>query len=129
MERSNVVDVRIQNEVLRAEEDRCAAIEGGDWAAVAGCLEDDFTFTHANGNSEDKATWLSHASEKKQQFQLQDVLVRPLGEVAVLSGKCLVTIHEARGEARQLDLDIVQVWTKRSGDWRLLIHHGVKRST
>jgi ketosteroid isomerase-like protein len=115
-------------EIIEAEEERCRVIAANDWAALDKILGDDFTYTHSVGFTEDKASWMASIADRPRVITRENLVVRPLGDVALLQGRLLMTVTPPDGEKLELDLDVLQVWTKRNGAWQLIANHGVKNT-
>jgi hypothetical protein len=116
------------DEVLKAEEARCLAIEQTDWAALDRILGDDFVYTHSIGKRETKDEWVAGLKKLDRAVVRNDLSVSVVGDVAWLSGTSVYRYAQPfNGDSHFGSvLDVLQVWVKRDGEWQLVAHHGVK---
>lgn len=119
------------DEVLKAEKARCRAIEQTDWVALDSILGDDFVYTHSTGKHETKDEWVAGIKKLDRAVIRDNLSVRILGDVALLSGTSVNRYAEPfNGDSHFGSLlDVLQVWVKRDGDWQLVANHGVKLPT
>ena len=115
-------------EVLAAEERRCAAIAAEDWDALSEIVADDFRYTHSTGKTEDKTSWIAGIAARRRAVEHENLAVRSLGDVALLSGSSVYRYAEPfRGNSHYgAVLDVLQVWVRRPGGWQIVAQHGVK---
>ena len=118
----------VTQEVLDAEERRCAAIAAEDWDAVRQVVADDFLYTHSNGKTEDRESWIAGIKPRRRAIEHEGLVVRSLGEVALLSGSSVNRYAEPfQGDSHYgVILDVLQVWVRRPGGWQIVAQHGVK---
>jgi predicted dithiol-disulfide oxidoreductase (DUF899 family)/ketosteroid isomerase-like protein len=118
----------VTTEVLAAEERRCAAIAAEDWAALGEIVADDFRYTHSNGRTEDKPSWIAGIRTRRRAVEHEHLAVRSFGDVALLSGNSVYRYAEPfRGDSHYgALLDVLQVWVRRPDGWRIVAQHGVK---
>ncbi|MBO0823951.1 MAG: nuclear transport factor 2 family protein [Actinobacteria bacterium] len=118
----------VTHEVLTAEERRCAAIAAEDWSALDEVVADDFRYTHSNGITEDKPTWIAGIKTRRRAIEHENLSVRSFGDVALLSGSSVNRYAEPfRGESHYGSiLDVLQVWVRRPGGWQIVAQHGTK---
>jgi ketosteroid isomerase-like protein len=118
-------DSQTVKEVLAAEEERCRVITANDWAALDQILTDDYTYTHSSGYTEVKTDWMAGLAKEPRVMTRENLVVRPLGEVALVQGRMILDVTPPNGERYGRDLDVLQVWVKRDGAWKLIANHGV----
>ena len=125
---TNESDEAIAAEVLKAEEERCRAVEETDWDALAKVLGDDFVYTHSTGKNETKDEWMTGIRSRRRAIVRSNLKVRPFGDIALLSGTSVNRYAEPFDGDSFFGsvLDVLQVWVKRDGAWRLVANHGVK---
>lgn len=118
----------VTQEVLDAEERRCAAVAAEDWDAVEQIVGEDFRYTHSNGKTEDRATWIAGIKPRKRAIEHEQLAVRSFGDVALLSGTSVNHYAEPfQGDSHYgLTLDVLQVWVRRPSGWQIVAQHGVK---
>lgn len=118
----------LKEEVLRAEEARCAAMNASDWGAVDQMLADDFTYTHAYAKTQTKAEWIAEISATHQTYVRDNLDVRIYGNgtVALVTGGISRSRVEKDGTLNKLVLVAQQTWVKGDDKWQLVAHIGVK---
>lgn len=119
------------DEVLKADEARCRAIEQTDWAALERILGDDFVYTHSTGKRETKDEWVAGIKKLDRAVIRDNLSVRLFGDVALLFGTSVNRYAEPfNGDSHFGSLlDVLQVWVRRDGEWQLVANHGVKLPT
>ena len=115
-------------QVLAAEERRCAAIAAEDWESLGEIVADDFRYTHSNGKTEDKASWIAGIKPRRRAVEHENLSVRSFGDVALVSGSSVNRYAEPfRGDSHYgVILDVLQVWVRRPQGWQIVAQHGVK---
>jgi ketosteroid isomerase-like protein len=128
---TNESENAVAAEVLKAEEERCRAVEDTDWAALAKVLGDDFIYTHSTGKNETKEEWMTGIQSRKRAIVRSDLKVRSFGDVALVSGASVNRYAEPFDGDSFFGsvLDVLQVWVKRDGSWQLVANHGVKNTS
>jgi ketosteroid isomerase-like protein len=118
----------VTQEVLAAEERRCAAIAAEDWDALGRIVGDDFRYTHSAGTTEDKASWIAGIKRRRRAIEHEELSVRSFGDVALLSGSSVYRYAEPfQGDSHYGKvLDVLQVWVRRPEGWQIVAQHGVQ---
>jgi hypothetical protein len=118
----------VRAEVLAAEERRCAAIAAADWGSLGEIVADDFRYTHSNGKTEDKASWIAGLKPRRRAVEHEGLSVRSFGDVALLSGSSVYRYAEPfQGDSHYGSiLDVLQIWVRRPKGWQIVAQHGVK---
>jgi hypothetical protein len=101
------------SEVLAAEHERCRALCDQDWEPLEDLLADELTHTHANGMTEDKATYMQAIRGRPRKVKRGDIKVRVYGDVAVLTGPLFNEFGD-----RTIDMYALQVWRRTQGKWQ-----------
>jgi hypothetical protein len=114
--------------VLAAEEARCRAIAEEDWDALSAIVGDDFDYTHSNATHQGKEAWIAGLRERRREVIRDDLAVRVLGDIALVSGGTVYRYAEPFiGDSHfGVHLDVLQVFARRDGRWQVIAHHGVK---
>lgn len=108
-------------DVLEAEKERCDAISEARWSDLAELLDDELTHTHVSGRTERKSDYLANLkSATPRTLSRYDLEVREVGDVAIMTGRQLMTRSEPDGTKSVNDFQVLQVWIKKHGGWRLL---------
>jgi Domain of unknown function (DUF4440) len=108
-------------EVLRAEELRCQAISNGRWGDLAKLLAEDGCHTHISGRSESNTVFIhSLKTGVPRMVTRYDLRARIYGDVAVMTGRQILTLaaNEGGDAQKPLDYAILQVWRRTEGAWR-----------
>jgi ketosteroid isomerase-like protein len=115
-------------DVLAAEERRCAAIAAEDWESLGEIVADDFRYTHSNGKTEDKASWIAGIKPRRRAVEHANLAVHSYGDVALVSGSSVNRYAEPfRGDSHYgAILDVLQVWVRGPQGWQIVAQHGVK---
>ena len=111
-------------EVLATEAARLHAIDVRDWHALDRILGDDLSYVHSDtGRYEDKATNLATLRESPRHYVRHDLVVRPYGNVAVLTGEIEITIEalENISPEQHIFSFATQVFAKRDGRWQMVV--------
>jgi ketosteroid isomerase-like protein len=118
----------VPQQVLAAEERRCAAIAAEDWDALREMVADDFCYTHSIGTTKDRETWIAGIKTRRRSVEHEGLSVRSFGDVALLSGTSVYRYAEPfRADSHYgAILDVLQVWVRRREGWQIVAQHGVK---
>ena len=103
--------------ILKAEEERCRAINEQDWDSLESLLADDLSHTHMNGLTQDKPTYLEGVKGRPRTTSRRDLKVRLYGNVAVMTG-IQVNIMVRDGVENTTDMQGLQVWVKNDNRWQ-----------
>jgi ketosteroid isomerase-like protein len=104
--------------VLDAEARRCAAIVSGDFDALAAMLSDDYLHTHGDGRIGDKSDYIEGVRKSPRVPLRDNLVVRLFGDMAVLTGDLLNTIHMPGREAPLvIEASATFVLREHEGQW------------
>jgi ketosteroid isomerase-like protein len=111
----------VEQEIIRLEQARCRALVDADIDLLKKLVSDDVVHVHANGNADDKATYLRMV-EKQIRFleaTRERLDVRVYGEIAIATGRLDQTI-EMTESAQRIAMHVMttQVWAQREGAWQ-----------
>lgn len=113
----------VNEAILGAENQRCAAMLGNDIAALDALLDPALSFAHATGAVDDKAAYMAKMAAGKIAYVSIDwpeTNVTALGDAhALLTGR-MATHVSVDGVDKQLDNRVTTVWALDAGNWRLL---------
>lgn len=121
----------LRHDIAQCERRRCEALVKGDMAALERLLTQDLLHIHANGQSEDRSTYLNTVAQHLDflavnRTDLQICMASASADVAVATGELRQTIR-VRATGQQIDMRIVttQVWQlcEADGMWRQLSFH------
>jgi uncharacterized protein (TIGR02246 family) len=112
----------VEQEVLRADDARCAAMLAGDADALAPLLAERLSYTHSNGTRDTRESLLRKLAEgffdyREIENPVEQVTV--VGDTAMVVGRMTASVV-AGGKPVQLNNSVLTVWVREDGDWRLL---------
>lgn len=123
-------DDRPRMEVMLKMQELSTAILGRDSLLLHSLLADDVTYGHSNGWIQSKPQFIRSVMSGEQDYKKIDVRkidVRVLGNTAVVNLETDVSLIMT-GKPMDLDMDILLVWVKTGGDWKLVARQSVKNS-
>jgi ketosteroid isomerase-like protein len=109
-----------EDELIRLEQARCAAISAADVAALSRLLADELTHTHATGDVEDKWAYLQRLPGRpRTTVRGDDLRVRLYGDIAVMTGTVRNSFPpESEGGPVETEFHALQVWAKGPDGWQ-----------
>ena len=109
--------------VLAQDDRRRRALEAHDAATLGEIFTEDFTYTHAAGKRDDRATFLAMVTDGPARFismERSDTVVRSHGDLAIMEGNAAMTFQlKAETEPRTRVALFTSVWVRKAGTWRL----------
>ncbi len=113
---------QLETDLRRAEQKRCAAMLANDAAALEALLDERLSFSHANGQVDDKAAYLAKISAGRIVYLSIDWSEERVIELApgaaLLSGRMVSKVTVENVEKR-LDNRVLAVWVQEGRAWRL----------
>ena len=116
---------------ISLEQARWAAMIAGDVTVLAPLLDDEMTWTHANGHLDDKHGFLSRLSGGGVRYltvERTEEMVRVVGPVAVVTGLADMTVIIGE-ERKALSNRYTATWVGRDKQWRLFAWHSTPVAT
>lgn len=109
-------------EVLAAEDERVAAINDGDWVALAATLHDRLVYNHMNGGTENKAELIQGLENGRRIYRRSELSVQVFGDAAVMNGILEIDFPERPDgtPARSVAARLLQFWHRSGGRWQLV---------
>ena len=107
---------KLYNQIICAEEMRCAAMLSGNITQLQNILDDRMTFCHATGRVDNKTAYLSKMAEGKIQYrsiEWNQQAVTDLHGSALLTGKMVTNVCVA-GTEKTLINQVISVWADYS---------------
>jgi ketosteroid isomerase-like protein len=114
--------------VKQADKDWGTGVTKPDFALLEKVLGDDLIYTHSNGNTDTKKTYIeSLKSGKAKYFEVthESMEVRMYGKFALLTGKISVKVL-SNGQPTPMKMSILHVYEKRKGQWQLIAHQSAR---
>jgi ketosteroid isomerase-like protein len=120
-----------------ADEDAVAksveAFRAAQFAADAKTLEGlcaaELSYSHSDGRVEDKATFVTNATDGKSKFlslAYQDTNIRVVGPAAIVRFHWVAESQATDGKKTATNLHILMNWQKQGADWKLLSRASTK---
>jgi hypothetical protein len=109
-------------EVLRAEDARCAAQVGGDFAALERFYDDELVYHHTTGAIDGKASFIElqrSGTVRFHRINRHEARVRVYGPVAIVTGTGTFE-YNARGQEMVVVQLFHAVWLRRAEGLRLV---------
>jgi ketosteroid isomerase-like protein len=107
-----------------------AAQFAADAKSLDGLCAPELSYSHSDGRVEDKAAFVTNATDGKSKFlslAYQDVSVRVVGTAAIVRFRWLgETQAAADGKKSATNLHILMNWQKQGPDWKLLSRASTK---
>lgn len=100
------------------------ALRGGDTAVAGRILSDDVVYTHSNGESDNRGSYLELVRSGKLRYfvyDIEDIKVRIFGNTAISHTTAHVKLNN-KGAESDGRLRIIHVYVKEGKDWHLVAH-------
>jgi ketosteroid isomerase-like protein len=109
----------VEEQLMKMERDRAAAVVKGDVAAVEAVTSDDYLLINANGRLSDKAKTMNDIKTgviKLSANEISEMKVRVYGDTAVVTGKSIAT--GTMGGREVGPVMFTRVYVKNKGKWQ-----------
>ena len=115
----------LEQDLLALESRRISAMVQQDMATLDAMLADDLTYTHSNGTTDSKASFMElvrnpgdHGRYLAVDYHRAEVV--PLGDAAIFRGVAQITLEGTGGRPdRSYPVLFLDVYERRDGAWRL----------
>ncbi len=114
--------------VTAAVENLKKAMIDGDKAGLEKITAEKLSYGHSSGKVEDKTTFVDNIVTGKSDFvtiELTNQIVSVSGDAAIVRHTLAATTND-NGNAGSVKLNILLVWQKQKGQWKLLARQAVK---
>jgi ketosteroid isomerase-like protein len=114
--------------VTAAVESLRKAMIDGDKTGLQNITADQLSYGHSGGKVEDKATFIDNIVSGKSDFvtiDLTNQTIAVVGDAAIVRHALAATTND-NGTAGNVKLNILLVWQKQKGQWKLLARQAVK---
>jgi ketosteroid isomerase-like protein len=118
---SHAEDVR---SVLAAEDRRYQAMQDADLTTLDELFADELSYAHSSGARDTKSQYVEKVRSGYYVYRLIDhpvERVEVVGDTAIVVGRMTADL-EVQGTPKTIDNLALAVWTRASGDWRLLAY-------
>jgi Domain of unknown function (DUF4440) len=117
-------DPEAEKAVLAAEDRRYRAMQDGDLATLEQMCADELSYAHSSGARDTKDEYLAKVRSGYYVYQRIDhpvERVEVVGDAAIVVGRMTADLL-VDGIPKTIDNLALAVWTRASGDWRLLAY-------
>lgn len=114
--------------VTAAVENLRKAMIDGDKAGLQNITADQLSYGHSSGKVEDKATFVDNIVSGKSDFVTIDLTNQTIaisGDAAIVRHTLAATTNDG-GNPGSVKLNILLIWQKQKGQWKLLARQAVK---
>lgn len=108
--------------VSTVEKQRFDAQVSKDYAVLERVLANDLVYTHSNGNTDTKQSYIQGIRDGKSNYgaiDVQEQNVRVYGTTAVVNGVCLIKMNN-NNTPTDLKLRYTDVYVKKGGQWQMV---------
>ena len=117
-------DPEAEKAVLAAEDRRYRAMQDGDLATLEQTCADELSYAHSSGARDTKDEYLAKVRSGYYVYQRIDhpvERVEVVGDAAIVVGRMTADMLVG-GTPKTIDNLALAVWTRASGNWRLLAY-------
>ena len=111
-----------EQELLRCQQRRLAAMVAVDLATLDELLAEDMTYTHSSGTLESKTQHLDALRSGRLNYEsltADDVRVRIYGDVGIVTGTSTIGVASG-GQSRILRVRFTDVYHRANGRWQMV---------
>jgi ketosteroid isomerase-like protein len=112
--------------VQKAMDAFARASMAGDKAALEALTAPEVTYGHSDGRIQDRATFIEPLVTRKSIFKAMDFTKQTMtiaGDTAVVRNHMAADVDPGN---RHVELEMIFVWQKRNGEWKLLLRQASK---
>jgi ketosteroid isomerase-like protein len=105
------------------------AMVSDDRATLLALTDDELTYGHSTGMTQDRATFIQFLLDGKSpyaQIDFQNPVVSVRGDVAWVRGNLQAKMKNAKGGTDPIEFKILYIFTKEGGAWKLFARQAVK---
>lgn len=114
--------------ILSLEKEWVTAVTSADEKALDRLFSDDLTYTHSNGNTDNKKEYIANLKSGKLKYQsitASNERVRDYGNSAIYTCRCKISVLSG-GQTVAFDGIVIHVWVKTGGSWHLAAHQSTR---
>ncbi len=113
----------MKDDILAAEQARCAAMLAADLAALDDLLDPGLCFSHATGAVDDKAQYLAKMAAGRIEYLSidwsEERVIELSADSALLTGRMTSSVR-VEGTEKVLDNRVLAAWLRTGGTWRII---------
>ena len=119
---------KAEKQVAEAVENLRLAMIDPTQENLSALISNELSYGHSGGKIEDKAAFMEALLSKKSDFvsiELKEQTIQIVGNVALVRHKLYADIYD-NSIANSIKLNILLVWQKQKGSWKLLARQAAK---
>lgn len=114
--------------VLAAEKQRFDAQISKNYAVLDQVLGNDLVYTHSNGNTDSKESYIQSIRDGKSKYDainVEEQKVRVYGNTAIINGICMVKAM-SNGETINTHLKYTDVYVRKGKQWQMVAWQSIR---
>jgi len=117
-----------QKAVISAEKKRFDAQVSKNYTVLEQVLSDDLVYTHSNGNTDSKKSYIQSIRDGKSRYDainVEDQKVRIYGNTAIINGVCMIKAMNS-GQTINTHLKYTDVYVRKGNQWQMVAWQSIK---
>lgn len=117
-----------QKAVISAEKKRFDAQVSKNYTVLEQLLSDDLVYTHSNGNTDSKKSYIQSIRDGKSRYDainVEDQKVRIYGNTAIINGVCMIKAMN-NGQTINTHLKYTDVYVRKGNQWQMVAWQSIK---
>lgn len=118
----------IKKAVISAEKKRFDAQVSKNYAILEQTLSNDLVYTHSNGNTDSKQSFIQSIRDGKSKYDainVEEQKVRIYGNTAIINGVCMIKAMN-NGQTINTHLKYTDVYIRTGNQWQLVTWQSIK---
>lgn len=118
-----------EKEVVSALEELRLAMIDGNRAALEKLAADDLSYGHSSGAVDSKADFVEKIASGKSNFvkiQFSNQTIKIVNNTAIIRHTLNASTEDAGKQPGEVNLQVLYVWQKQNGTWKMLARQAVK---
>ncbi|WP_338870041.1 nuclear transport factor 2 family protein [Spirosoma sp. SC4-14] len=118
----------IKKAVISAEKKRFDAQVSKNYAILEQTLSNDLVYTHSNGNTDSKQSFIQSIRDGKSKYDainVEEQKVRIYGNTAIINGVCMIKAMN-NGQTINTHLKYTDVYVRTGNQWQLVTWQSIK---
>lgn len=114
--------------VIAAEKNRFEAQINKNYAVLDQVLGNDLVYTHSNGNTDSKESYIQSIRDGKSKYDainVEEQKVRVYGNTAIINGICMIKAM-SNGETINTHLKYTDVYVRKGKQWQMVAWQSIR---
>ncbi|GAB3970145.1 hypothetical protein GCM10028806_17610 [Spirosoma terrae] len=114
--------------VIAAEKNRFEAQISKNYAVLDQVLGNDLVYTHSNGNTDSKESYIQSIRDGKSKYDainVEEQKVRVYGNTAIINGICMIKAM-SNGETINTHLKYTDVYVRKGKQWQMVAWQSIR---